>query len=261
MPLIRDPENPSHRVITEPSPRRVRSRFGGETVADSTRVLLLHETAHLPVYYFPMDDVRMDLLRATDHHTRCPFKGEASYWSVVAGGRAAENAVWGYEDPLETVAEIKDHLAFYWHRMDHWYEEDEEVYVHARDPYSRVDVVASQRPVRVVLGGETVAESERALFLFETGLPARYYLPRQDVRMDLLTRTETSSQCPYKGTAVYWSARTGGKDYEDVVWSYPEPIAEMPRIKDLLCFFNERVDDIYVDGAPVPKVKTKWSKD
>ena len=151
-------------------------------------------------------------------------------------------------------------MAFYWGKMDAWLEEDEEIFGHATDPYHRVDVRTSSRPVRVLLAGEAIAETNRARFLFETNHPTRYYIPKEDVRMDLLEPSENQSVCPYKGDAVYWSARLGGELHEDVVWSYPDPRAECPQIKGLVCFFNERVDDIFVDGEPVPKVETSWSR-
>lgn len=252
--------DPEHKVAPEPSPRRVRVEFNGEMIADSTNAFLVHETRHLPVYYFPRGDVRMDLLDRTDHTTHCPYKGDASYWTVRVGERSAENAAWSYESPLDDVAEITDTIAFYFGKMDHWYEEDDEIFVHARDPYSRVDVVNSSRPVRVVLGGEMIAETSAARFLFETGLPTRFYIPREDVRMEFLEPSEKTSDCPYKGTASYYSVRVGGTLYEDVVWTYPDPIPECPKIKDYLCFFNEHVDDIFVDGVPVAKTRTKWSR-
>src|SRR5205807_2403181 len=163
-----------HWVATESSPRRVRAVFAGVTVADSKRVLLLRERGHVGVYYFPMDDVRMDLLTPTDKQTRCPYKGDASYWSIDVKGRRAENAVWAYEDPLSERVDIKGHVAFYWDKLDHWFEEDEEVFVHPRDPHHRVDACRSSRPVRVVIGGETVAASDRPVLVFETGLPVRF---------------------------------------------------------------------------------------
>lgn len=252
--------NPDYRLTFEPSPRRVRVEFNGQTIADSTAMRLMHEGT-IPVYYFPRADVRMELLEASDLSTHCPYKGDASYYSIKVGDRVSENAIWSYEDPFDEMAEIRDYMAFYWGRVDRWYEEDDEIFVHARDPYKRIDVVDSSRPVTVILGGETVAESTRTRFLYETGFPTRYYIPRQDVRADLLERSEKTSGCPYKGNAVYWSARVGGELFEDVVWSYPEPIPECPKIKDYLCFFNEHVDDILVDGTPVPKVKTPWSRD
>jgi uncharacterized protein (DUF427 family) len=253
--------NPDYRITFEPSPRRVRVKFGGETIADSAAVRLFFETRHLPIYYFPRADVRMDLLRPTEHHTYCPYKGTASYWTIAAGGRESENAVWGYPEPFDEVAEIRDYVAFYWKEADSWWEEDEEIFVHPRDPYKRVDVIASSRPVKVVLGGEVVAETNRARFLFETRLPTRYYIPEEDVRMDLLVATDKVTACPYKGTARYWTATAGGREYPDIVWGYPDPIAECPKIKGLLCFFNEQVDAIFVDGAEVPRPLTPWSKD
>ena len=253
--------NPDYKVTLEPSPRRVRVKFNGETIANSTNAHLLFETRHLPVYYFPRADVRMDLLTATDHHTFCPYKGEASYWTIGVGNRAAENAIWGYREPYDEVPQLKDFVAFYWDRVDHWYEEDEEIFVHARDPYKRVDVVPSSRHVQVILGGEIVADTRQARFLFETRLPTRYYIPPEDVRMDLLVPSNKATACPYKGKAGYHSAKIGDQTFEDIVWHYPNPIPECPKIKGLLCFFNEHVDDIKIDGVSLPRPVTPWSKD
>ncbi len=242
----------------EPSPRRVRALLNGVAVADSTEVKLLLEDGHLPVYYFPVKDVRMDLMEQTDKHTHCPRKGAASYWSVTVGDKTAEAAAWGYKDPIPDAKEIKDHIAFYWNKMDAWFEEDDEVYVHPRDPYKRVDVLNSSRHIRVVVDGETVAETNRARLLFETGLPTRYYIPKSDARLELLEPTDTSSRCPYKGEASYWNVRIGESVHEDIVWAYREPIPENPRIENLLCFFNEKVE-IYVDGVKEETPSTAWS--
>jgi len=257
------PDRPSRSgppVMVEPSPRRVRVVFNHVTVADSARVLLLLERAHLPVYYFPVDDVRLDLLEPTAKSSRCPHKGDASYWTLAVGDRVSENAVWGYQEPLPARSDIKGHVAFYWNRVDAWYEEDDEVFVHPRDPYHRVDVLHSSRHVRVELGGQTVADTRRPRLLFETGLPTRYYIPRPDVHMDLLEPTDTVSRCPYKGVASYWTARVGKQVTKDVAWSYPSPIPECPKIEQLVCFFNERVDGVYVDGELQPVPQTPWSR-
>src|ERR671933_191751 len=195
----------AHTLYLEDCPKRVRAVFNGETVADSRRVKLLHETGHLPIYYFPKEDVRMELLKETNHTTHCPFKGDASYWTVRVGDRVAENAVWSYPERIGSAPPLADYLAFYWRMMDHWFEEDEEVFVHPRDPYHRIDVEASSRHVRVILGGEVVADTHRPHLLFETGLPPRYYIPKLDVRMDLLEPTGTRTRCPYKGEVVYWT--------------------------------------------------------
>ena len=141
-------------------PKRVRVLLGGQVVADSARALLLRERGHLPVYYFPREDVRTERFQRTDHSTHCPRKGDATYYTVAAGERAAENAAWSYEAPSVAGAEaLAGHLAFYWGHMDAWYEEDEEVFVHARDPFVRVDILPSARRVRVRLGGEALADS------------------------------------------------------------------------------------------------------
>jgi uncharacterized protein (DUF427 family) len=247
-----------HILYFEASPRRVRVVFGGETVADSRRVKLMHETRYLPVYYFPEEDVRMDLLETTDHTTRCPFKGDASYWSVRVGEKVAENAVWSYPEPIETAPPIAGYLAFYWRKMDHWYEEAEEVFVHPRDPYHRVDVLESSRQVKVSVNGEVVAETDRPAILFETGLPPRYYIPPEDVREDVLVPSAKHTQCPYKGIASYHSVEAGGETVKNLVWHYPDPIAAAAKIRDNLSFFNEKVD-LEVDGETQERPKTQWS--
>lgn len=243
----------------EPANRRVRVFLGGGLIADSDRVLLQMEDRHLPVYYFPVEDVRGDALERTDKRTRCDIKGEASYWTIRVGDRSAENAAWGYEDPVPQAARLAGHVAFYWDKMDAWFEEDDEVFVHPRSPHHRVDVLHSSRHVRVEVDGETVAETRRPRLLLETGLPARYYIPKLDVRMDLLRPSETTTRCPYKGEAAYWNVAVGKRVHEDLVWSYPAPIPECPKIENHLCFFNERAD-IYVDGELQPKPVTPWSK-
>ncbi len=253
-------KHPRYMVHIEKSPRRVRVEWGGEIIADSTETLLVRESNHVPVYYFPRSDVRMDLLTSTEQTTYCPFKDRASYWSVNVDGETKTDAVWSYEAPFEQVSKIKGYFAFYWNKMDRWFEEDEEIFVHPRDPYKRVDALQSSRSVKVVLGGEIIAESVNATFVFETGMPTRYYLPMDDVKMERLIRSETTTRCPYKGLASYWSVKAGGEVYEDIVWGYLDPVPEAPKLKNLLCFFNENVDAIYVDDQEEPKTETKWSK-
>jgi uncharacterized protein (DUF427 family) len=233
-------------VHIELSPRRVRAFFDHQLLADSERVLLVFETKRPPVYWFPTTDVRMELLARKQ-----PSAGVASttvHWRSNTGGRVADNLAWSYAVPSGDLAPLEGHIAFYWNAVDAWYEEDEEVFVHPRDPYTRVDTVHSSRHVRVVVDGQEVAETNRSVLLYETGLPTRYYIPKLDVRMDLLESTETITHCPYKGAASYWSLRVGDKTYKDFVWSYPRPIPEIPKIENLLCFYNEKVD-LYVDGA------------
>jgi uncharacterized protein (DUF427 family) len=248
-----------YRIRFEPSGRRVRAMIAGEAVADSTRVMLMLETRRLPVYYFPLEDIRRDLLAPSDHRTDSPHKGQATYWHVRVGKRPVVDAAWAYRNPPRELAPLADYVAFYWHRMDAWFEEDDEVFVHPRDPYHRVDVLQSSRHVVVVVGGETVAETHRPRLLFETSLPTRYYIPKLDVRLDLLTPSETTTACPYKGTASYWSVKMGRRVFKDYVWGYPSPIPECPKIENHLAFFNEKVDALYVDGELQPVPLTPWS--
>jgi uncharacterized protein (DUF427 family) len=248
-----------HWIHIEESPRQVRVVFAGETVAESKRVMLLREAKCLPAYYFPRTDVRLDRLVPSEHKTRCPYKGEASYWSLRSGSQIANQAVWSYLNPTPECMDLKHYMSFIWDEMDAWYEEDEQIFRHARDPYKRVDVLQSTRHVQVIVSGEVVADSRRPRLLFETGHPVRYYLPKEDIRMDLLQPSTTSTRCPYKGVASYWSVKIGSQIFEDLTWSYLDPIPECPKIKGLLCFFNERVGAIFVDGEKIPVPQTSWS--
>ncbi len=165
-----------------------------------------------------------------------------------------------YFPKLPGASAIKDHFAFEWPKMDKWMEEDEEIFKHARDPYKRVDAMPSRRHVRVVIDGKTVADTRRPHLLFETNHPVRYYIPQEDVRMDMLVSSSTTSRCPYKGPASYWSVKIGSETFPDLVWGYMNPIPECPKIKGLVCFFHERGCDIYVDGELIPQPKTKWAQ-
>jgi uncharacterized protein (DUF427 family) len=253
-----DLPSPAGLIYFEDSPRRIRAQFAGETVLDSRRAKLLHEHGRLPIYYFPRDEVREDLLEPTEHSTHCPFKGDASYWSVRVGERVSENAVWGYPSPIEGAPPLADYVAFYWNRMDAWFEEDEPAVVPARDPYHRVDVLDTSRHVRVVVNGELVAETRRGKVLFETGLPPRWYIPREDVRSEVLIESDKQTGCAYKGYASYWSVRAGGSEEQELVWSYPDPRHDAERVAGHLAFFNERVD-IEVDGERQERPYTQWS--
>jgi uncharacterized protein (DUF427 family) len=249
-----------HWIHIEESPRRVRVTFGGQTIADSKRALLLRERKCLPVYYFSREDVCIDVMHSTTHRTHCPHKGGASYWSIRVGAKFAENAAWSYLDPPASASAIRGYFAFQWNLMDAWREEEEEIFVHPRDPYKRVDALQSSRHVRVAVAGETVADTRRPRLLFETGHPTRYYIPLEDIRQNFLASSETSSRCPYKGIASYWSVEIGGKIFPDLAWSYLDPIPECPKIKGLVCFFQERETMIFVDGEELPKLRTKWSR-
>lgn len=227
-------DGPAHTLYFEPYERRMRAVLDGETVIDTTGGMLLYESNIAPVLYVPDRDVRADLIARTDHSTHCPFKGDATYWSVGEH----ENVLWGYESPIDSAAFLRGYVAPYWDRFDAWFEEDEQLHSKLRDPYHRIDVRATSAHVTVRANGEVVAESDRALLLFETGIPARAYMPIDDVRRELLTPSDKETVCPYKGTASYWSI--GG--FEDVAWSYRNPIPEAAAIEGLVSFRGDGVD-------------------
>jgi uncharacterized protein (DUF427 family) len=237
--------------------KRVRAYLGGEVVADTSRPLLVWEAPYYPTYYIPVSDVRAALLGADDGATaHSPSRGEGRILTVRAGGKEARGAALRYEDsPIE---ELREAIRLDWAAMDGWFEEDEEVFTHPRDPYTRVDILPSSRHVRVEVDGLTIAESASPRLLFETGLPARYYLPKTHVRLDRLTPSDTISHCPYKGQAEYWSVRAGEKVHADLAWSYATPLPESQKIAGLVAFYNEKVD-IYVDGLLQERPVTKFS--
>src|ERR687895_2130234 len=244
-------------VRVEIGSKRVRAYLGGELVADTAAPLLVWERPYYPAYYFPLADVRAGLLEA-DHGAvvRSPSRGDGRTFTIRAGGRVAPAAAVRYqESPIEP---LRDAIRLDWDAMDAWFEEDEEVFTHPRDPYTRVDILPSSRHVRVEVDGVTVAESASPTLLFETGLPTRYYLPKTHVRMDLLAPTDSVTHCPYKGQAEWWSVRANGGVHEDLVWSYPTPLPESQKIAGLVAFYDEKVD-VYVDGVLQERPRTKFS--
>jgi uncharacterized protein (DUF427 family) len=251
-----EPPPPGRALYLEPTPKRIRVEVGGVTIADSRHAMLLHESGQQPIYYFPSEDVRADVLQPSDRHTRCPKKGEASYYTIQAGGETVEAGAWYYPDPLPGAPPIANLIAFYFNRMGRWLEEGEEIGVHPRDPYHRVDVLSTDRHIRISLDGELLAETDRAVALFESNLPPRWYLPLQDVLAEL-TPSDTVTHCPYKGAASYHSVK-GAEGGKDLVWYYQQPLDEVSRIKDLVCFFNEKVD-IELDGEVQERPQSPWS--
>jgi uncharacterized protein (DUF427 family) len=211
---------PRHVVYVEEFPRRVRATKDGVTVVDSDRVKMVHETGALPHYAFPREDVQLDAR---------PEPHADGYVQVP------------------------------WGEVDAWFEEDDEVFVHPKDPYHRIDVLNTARAIRVSLEGVLLADSTSARVLYETSLPPRYYLPPEDVRVELLEPSETVTRCAYKGAAAHWSAQVGDQLAADVAWTYEFPRPEVQPIENRICFYNERVD-IDVDGVRLERPWTPWSR-
>jgi uncharacterized protein (DUF427 family) len=229
---------PAHRIFFHDYPRRLRALVGERVVLDTVRGKLLHETGLLPVPYVPLEDFDGALLERTDHTTHCPFKGDASYWSVRAGDTLVENAVWAYEDPKPEAPWLKGYAALYWNKASAWFAEEERVFAHLRDPFHRVDVLESSRPVTVRVAGRVVARSERPKLLYETGLPARVYIAPSDVVPGVLGASDKRTVCPYKGEARYVSAA----GVEDAAWTYEAPLPDAIKVQEHVCFDDAKVD-------------------
>lgn len=244
------------RVRVETSDKRVRALLGGEFVVDTVEPRLVWEKPYYPTYYVPAADLRDGALEESGETRRSPSKGTGDLYHVRVGDTVVKNAALRYA--ASPVEELRDLVRLDWNAMDAWYEEDEEVHVHPRDPYTRVDILPSSRHVQVEIDGVTVADSHRPLLLFETNLPTRYYLPQTDVRLGLLTPSTLTTQCPYKGTAEYWHVTTGETRHENAMWTYRSPVHESDRIAGYVSFYNERVD-LVVDGRRLDRPTSVFS--
>ena len=240
----------------EPVPRRIRARHGGQVVVDTVAARYVWEWAHYPQYYLPRGDVAEHLL-VTDGRTEDTPRGSAQwFWLATAGVEGPPAARLLVEAER---SELRDTFRFEWDALDHWFEEDEEVFVHPRNPYSRVDALRSTRVVRIELGGVVLAESASPVLVFETGLPTRHYLNRTEVRFEHLVPTATVTGCPYKGTTTgYWSAVVDGAVHDDVAWCYDFPTRQLLPIAGLVAFYDERVD-VFVDGELVERPRTRMA--
>jgi uncharacterized protein (DUF427 family) len=240
----------------EPVPRRIRAMLNGRTVLETTNALYVWEQPYYPAYYIPLADVAAELVVDEERPERLK-RGPARRLGVVVGDVTRPGCGHVYvEGALEGLAGT---VRFDWAAFDAWYEEDEQIFVHPRNPYSRVDALRSTRHVRVELDGLLLAESHSPVVVFETGLPPRYYLNRTDVNFTHLVPTDTVTACPYKGTTGgYWSVRTGTALYQDLAWTYTFTTAALLPIAGLVAFYNEKVD-LTVDGQLLDRPRTPFS--
>ena len=239
-----------------PVPRRIRGRIGATTVFDTTRAWYFFEWPPYPQYYVPRADVREDVLVAPGETERTTA-GLVQSYGLRVGGVIRSAAARVVVEP--SVPELADTVRFTWSALDAWYEEDEEVYVHPRNPFHRVDALRSSRSVRVELDGVVRAETSSPVLVFETGLPTRYYLDPTAVRFEHLVPSGTVTACPYKGTTGgYWSASINGRIYDDIAWSYAFALPAVGAIAGLIAFYNERVD-ITLDGVELPRPRSPFS--
>jgi uncharacterized protein (DUF427 family) len=258
-PAVRDfPVMAAEAGRIEPAPRRVRATLGGRTVFDSVRARYVWEFPFYPQYYIPLDDIDAAVLVDEGRELRLQ-RGTARRYGLRAGGEQRPGSVRVFG--ADAVDGIAGTARFDWTALDAWYEEDEQVFVHPRNPYVRVDALPSHRHVRVHLDGRLLADTTSPVLVFETGLLTRYYIHRTDVALEQLVATDTRTACPYKGaTSDYWSLRVEGgtpKEYQDIAWSYSFPTRQLLPIAGLVSFYNEKVD-IEVDGVGLPRAHTRF---
>jgi uncharacterized protein (DUF427 family) len=233
----------------EPTDKRIRATFGDESVVDSTRAMLVWEPRRVvPSYAVPVEDVAGELLPAA----AAAHSGDGEVVSLRVGDETREGAGCRPADP-----DLDGYVILAFRSFDKWFEEDELNVGHPRDPFKRIDILHSSRHVRVELDGELLAETTRPRLLFETSLPMRVYMPREDVCAELRPSTK-QTYCAYKGQASYWSLDAAGTERKDLVWSYEDPLREAAEITGLVAFFNEKVD-IVVDGERSERPRTYWS--
>jgi uncharacterized protein (DUF427 family) len=234
--------SPAHRIYLAADQRRIRALVAGVAVLDTTRAHMLYETGIGPRVYAPLEDYDHDLLTATDTTSHCPFKGDASYWTVTVDGDERVDALWAYPEPIPEASWLAGLAALYPRKVDNWVVEDDTVFASLRDPFHRVDVHPSSREVVVRVDGREIARSQDATLLFETGLPVRAYLSRLDIEPGAVTPgSGKRTVCPYKGQADYWTVA----GVTDAAWSYEAPLPEAVRAQGLLSF-DTTLDNVEV---------------
>jgi uncharacterized protein (DUF427 family) len=240
----------------EAAPRRVRATLAGETLFDTTRARYVWEWPHYPQYYIPLADVRAETL-VPEGFTQHSPRGPVELHSIEIGETRRPHAAKVLTD--SPVDGLSDTVRFEWTALDAWFEEDEQVFVHPRSPYVRVDALRSTRSVCVELDGVVLAQSTSPVLVFETGLPTRYYLNPTEINFAQLIHSPTVTACPYKGTTSdYWSVRIGDTVHPDLAWAYNFPTRQLLPISGLVAFYNEKVD-LVVDGRRLDRPTTHFS--
>jgi uncharacterized protein (DUF427 family) len=252
-----DPDYPqmaATRGRVEPCPRRVRGFAGGRLLFDTTGARYVWELPYYPQYYIPLADVHTEHLLDENHSQRVQF-GPSRLYSI-SGVAAKEPAARAFD--ADGDGPVAGYVRFEWDSVQ-WFEEDEPIVVHPRNPYTRVDALRSHRHVTVEVDGAVLADTNSPVLLFETGLPTRYYVDRTDVSFDHLVASGTETTCPYKGTTSgYWSVRVGDEVRPDLAWTYRNPLPAVAGIAGLVAFYNEKVD-ITVDGVALPRPTTHFT--
>ena len=241
--LVPDPL-PERLLFAEPLRRRMRVRFGGEWIAESEDVVLLHEPGHYPVAYFPAGAVTEGVLEPAERTTRHRDLGLTSWYTVRAGTSSTQRAAWQHTELPGYAGDLKGRVAFAWRAMDAFYEEDERIVGHAADPYHRIDIRQTSRHLVVRYQDRVITDSSRPLALYESGFAPRWYVPRADVDSSALTPAEDQTFCPYKGMCSYYDIA----DVKGAAWSYEDAWPEVGRIRGMVSFEPDKVE-VYLDST------------
>ena len=233
-------------LVLEKSAKWIRGTIFNETIISSKNTFILLENGHLPTYYFPKNCVRMNLLSKNDKSTFCPFKGTATYWDYKYENNNIIDFAWSYEEPIDGQKDISGLLAFYWNKLDNWYEEAEEIFSHPRDPYVRLDVIKSSRNIKILLDDKVILSTNRSFILFETNKNPKYFFSINEIEAELVF-SETIFRCPYKGISNYLSIKKNNKTFKDVIMQYTEPRPEVSALKNLACFEENNSLSIIID--------------
>ena len=242
---------PERILYLESVPKRIRGELGGTIIVDTRGALMLHETGEFIAWYVPIGDVKMDSFEPSGHVEPDPIKGEARYYNVLAENRVFSNAAKTYAQPPNPTSMLSGLITIDFDALDAWYEEDEEIFGHPRDPYHRFDCRRTCEDVSVRVGGVIIAQTRRAIKLFETSISPRYYVPLDDVEPDALRTSETRTYCPYKGGAAYFHVRGGDTTVTDGAWMLPQPLGEAAAVANHVSFWGEGTE-VLADGKRTP---------
>lgn len=234
-------------VLIEPISRRIRLKLGDRFIADTTQAIVIYENGRNPTYYLPKTDFAGGVLAVSSKSEPARLFGTKTFWSLESDGISLPDKAWSFDGTNLGIPELADYVTVDW-RTVRWFEEDQEILGHPRNAYHRIDTIPSSRLVEVIVDGKLVARTRRAIFLFETGMVARYYFPVEDLVAGSLVPSDHTTYCPYKGAASYYHFDLDDKRHENIVWYYSEPFHESSRVKGLISFYNEKVDEVRVSS-------------
>jgi uncharacterized protein (DUF427 family) len=238
----------------------IRAYIGDILIASSRDTLLFRESSYKLFYAFPREAFAEGTLQESDRVERSGYRGEQRFFHLVAGAVRKDDAAYEFTEVKNDRPDLRGFVIMEWDAVDRWMEEEETLIGgHPRDPYTRIDIRRTTRKIRLEIDGIVVAETSRPLALTETGLPVRYYIPREDMKWDVLVPSETRTTCPYKGVASYWSVKDGDKNYPDLIWAYPDPFEDAERVRDAFGYYHEKMT-VTLDGEVRERLPVFFAK-